>query len=104
MLILRNHLNFEASFIPDDLMGKSFPQPGTWNKLPDMEINSSKTNNEKLIIDGEYTFQMNPPDIYATYNQRLSLDKKKMLSFLRENRHNFFFYYNLFLLIGIDQH
>ena len=30
----QNHLNFEASFTPSDIIGNNFPQ--AWNKLPDM--------------------------------------------------------------------
>ena len=39
----QNHLNFEASFTPDDIIGNNFPQ--AWNKLLDMvkkEVNFFK--------------------------------------------------------------
>ena len=40
----QNHLNFEASFMPNDIIGNKFPQ--AWNKLPDMV----KTLRGKLLF------------------------------------------------------
>ena len=39
----QNHLNFEASFTPNDIIGNNIPQ--AWNKLPDMV----KTLRSKLL-------------------------------------------------------
>ena len=40
----QNHLNFEASFTPNDIIGNNFPQD--WNKLPDVV----KTLRRKLLF------------------------------------------------------
>ena len=40
----QNHLNFEAFFTPNDIIGNNFPQ--AWNKLPDMV----KTLRTKLLF------------------------------------------------------
>ena len=40
----QNHLNFEASFTPNEIIGNIFPQ--AWNKLPDMV----KTLRSKLLL------------------------------------------------------
>jgi len=68
----QNHLNFEASFTPNDLIGNNFPQ--AWNKLPDMvkTLRSKlplKKNTKELKI-GEYKSEMNcSPACYIHMSQ-----------------------------------